>query len=272
MSHCARRALGPAEKYRLFPQSAVITFPDYLEAGERAFDATLKSRAGLFNGSRFEGAAKAEQAIVRVRISYDLDEKTGTVSTSFATGTLIQSGRYVLSVAHAMERAREHQDSIIGIVLCDGRSFQGKRPSLDHYDPRDTRTDWCLIEIDQPPSSLPSLIVGESTQGEQLVMGFPGRHGRSADGTVALDDSTVVQPLRPLHILCRSLDDKTLELLAGCVPLGGISGAPCTDEHGTLVAIERGYTESQHDNRTVVTLDVVPTDGVLSALRALDSK
>jgi hypothetical protein len=249
--------------------AGVVTFADYFELGER----NVKS---LFDGRSEKGdeisatlAERAERAVVRVHIKYDVHD--GAFSTATATGTVVDDGRYVVSVAHELQQLMARPDASIQFVLGDGRVLAGKKPDLEHYDAHDTTTDWSLLEIVDPPAGLPSLDLGDAPPGERLVLGFPGRYGRDSNGTPRLDDPFEPAALRPLRIVCRTLSDDLLqlELVAGCVPMGGISGAPCVDPRGKLVAIQRAYTDVLKDGHGRATLNVVPNEGVRSAIARL---
>ena len=83
-----------------------------------------------------------------------------------------------------------------------------------------------------------------------------------------LDDVATSKPLWPLRILCRARKDdgSQLDLTAGCVPIGGISGAPCVDARGRLISIQRGVTDTFQSGRALSTLSVVPILELRAAL------
>jgi len=194
-------------------------------------------------------------------------------STTHATGALVQHGKYVVTVAHEMVTAREHADARIEILLGDGRVLAGRKRAFDHYAPERPDSDWAFLEVVDPPASLPSLDLGDAVEGQRLVLGFPGRYGRDVNDVVVLDDAGKSLPLQPLRILCRTLagDAAQLELIAGCVPMGGISGAPCVDARGRLISIQRGVTETVESGRATSTLNVVAIAGLRAAIAKADA-
>lgn len=250
--------------------AGVVTFVDYFEAGERSVEALLDQRVEGSGHISSTLADRVERAVVRVRVKYDM-QPDGTTSCTTATGTLIDDGRFVVSVAHDLPQLMDRPEAVIEIVLADGTILTGERPDLAHYDVRDTTTDWSVFKIVGPPRGLPSLELGDSLPGERLVLGFPGRYGRDNSGKPKLDDAFKRTALVPLRILCRTSSDdpSRLELVAGCVPMGGISGGPCIDERGMLVGIQRAIIDTQEADQPIVILDVVPIDAAKSTLALL---
>jgi hypothetical protein len=250
---------------------AVVTLADYYELGEHNVAKALGGATPSAGRITLSCAASASQAVVRVRIQHDF--QGSSYSTAHATGALVHHGKYVVTVAHELVIARDHADARIEILLGDGRMLAGRKRAFDHYAPNRAETDWVLIDVIAPPASLPSLELGDATEGERLVLGFPGRHGRDVDDNVVLDDAEKSLPLQPLRILCRTLrhDPAQLELIAGCVPTGGISGAPCVDASGRLISIQRGVTDTLRNGRAVTTLNVVATAELRAAIAKAES-
>lgn len=245
---------------------SVVTLADYFDLGERQVARALASRTNSDGHVSMALVESVARAVVRVRIQHNFHGET--FSTSHATGALVQHGKYVVTVAHEMEVMREYPDARIEILLMDGRVLAGRKRALDHYVPDRTETDWAFLDVVDPPADLPSLELGDPIDGERLVLGFPGRHGRDVADRVVLDDEEKALPLRPLRILChtRASDAAQLELSAGCVPIGGISGAPCIDARGRLISIQRGVTDTITNGHAVSTLNVVATNGLRAAI------
>jgi len=61
-------------------------------------------------------------------------------------------------------------------------------------------------------------------------------------------------------------DSRALDIVAGAVPQGGMSGAPCIDREGRLVALQHAVSEGRTRTRVRWTIDVVGLEGVRRAL------
>lgn len=252
---------------------AVVTLADYFDCGEHSVTKELAGASGAEGRLSASLAEQLGRAVVRVRIHHNFHGDAH--STTHATGTLVNGGRCVATVAHELTTAREHPDARIEIVLCDGRVLAGRMRPFDHYDPARAETDWAFFDVVDPPTDLPNLELGVPDNEERLVLGFPGRYGRDAGEHVVLDEAGKGVALRPLRILCRARSGHPaqLELTAGCVPIGGMSGAPCVDVRGHLVSIQRAVTDTFKDGRAFSTLDVVAVEGLRAALaRSSDPK
>jgi hypothetical protein len=243
---------------------SVVTLVDYFDLGERRVAAALAAAEGDAERISTSRAAAWERAVVRVRVQHSFHGEAH--STEHASGALILGGKQVATVAHEIVVAEQFADAKIEIVLWDGRILAGRKRALEHYDPERPETDWACIDVVDGPPDLPSLELGEPAGGERLVLGFPGRCGRADRTHVVLDSVVTALPLRPLRILCRADAADTLALVAGCVPIGGISGAPCVDAKGKLVAIQRAVTELTLDDEATWTLKVVSVAGLGEAL------
>ncbi|MCE9592859.1 MAG: serine protease [Planctomycetes bacterium] len=243
---------------------SVVTLVDYFDLGERRVAAALAAAEGDAERISTSRAIAWERAVVRVRVQHSFHGDAH--STTHATGALIRGGKQVATVAHEIVVAEQLADAKIEIVLWDGRVVAGRKRSLEHYVPERPETDWACIDVVDGPTDLPSLELGEPAGGERLVLGFPGRCGRADETRVVQDDAGKALPLRPLRILCRANAADALTLVAGCVPIGGISGAPCVDARGRLVSIQRGVTESVAGDETTWTLNVVPVAPLVKSL------
>jgi hypothetical protein len=247
-------------------EGSVVTLADYFELGE--LRVALALEAAEESAARVSAALaeRAARAVVRVRIHHDF--RDGAFSTAHATGALVAHGKYVVTVGHGLEVLRQQRDARIEIVLTDGRTLEGRKRPFDHYSPERPETDWAWFDVVEPPADLPSLEFGAPSSGERLVLGYPGRHGRVAGDGVALDDPSRSLPLSPLRILCttREGDAAQLDLTAGCVPIGGMSGAPCIDAAGRLVSIQRGVSDTFRDGRALSSLNVVALDALRAAV------
>lgn len=250
---------------------SVVSLADYFEAGERNVARALASASDL--DGRFSNAfeERMSRAVVRVRVHHNFHDDVH--STSHATGAMVNGGKCVATVAHEMAVAQQYSDARIEIVLFDGRVLGARMRSLDHYRPDVGLTDWALLDVVDGPQDVSSLELGVPDGEERLVLGFAGRYGRDADDHVVLDDARKAIALRPLRILAHTSGEGAgqLELSAGCVPIGGMSGAPCIDTRGRLVSIQRGVSDTFSKGRASSTLDVVPIDGLRGAMPVVDS-
>jgi hypothetical protein len=259
-------ALACARAPELSGSGSVVTLADYFALGEsRVQDALVRAP----NSSDRVHAALAEdcaRAVVRLRIHFDAHE--GVFSISNATAALVDGGRRAITVAHAAVFAFEKADARIELVLGDGRALAAKARPLDHYDPRDPTTDWAVLDVIDPPADLVALELGVAEAGERVVLGFPGRFGLDERGRPLPDDGGQRLRLSPLRVLCRASEPSStsLQLLAGAVPIGGISGAPCIDARGRIVAVVRAVTDRIENSATSWTVDVVLVDAFREAL------
>ncbi len=245
---------------------SVVTLTEYFALGESRVQAALSRAPNSPDRVHAALAADCARAVVRFRIHFDVHE--GVFSTSNATATLIDGGRRAITVAHAAIFAFEKEDARVELVLGDGRALAAKPRPLNHYDPRDPTTDWAVLDVVDPPADLDALELGVAEAGERVVLGFPGRFGLDELGRPFPDDGGQCLRLSPLRALCRAPEASStnLEMLAGAVPIGGMSGAPCIDARGRIVAIERAVTDRIVNSSTQWTVEVVLVDALREAL------
>lgn len=247
-------------------EGSLVTLVDYFERGEERVAREL----ALGNESKARitvaRAAAAAHAVVRLRIHFGFHGET--FSTTHATAALIDGGTHAITVGHAAIVAFEQPDARVELVLDDGRVLRVRARPLDHYDPAVPSTDWAVLDVVDPPAGLPALELGRPEPGERIVLGFPGRFGMGAGDRVTIDDPQQSAKLRPLRLLCRAADAHatSLEMIAGAVPIGGFSGAPCIDVAGRVVGIERAVTDSSSGGKLTWTLEVVGLDDLRAEL------
>lgn len=248
----------------------VVTLADYFELGEERVELALASDVAGELAIPRSVADRCEAAVVRVRVHFDM-RSVDHFSTRHATGTLVQGGRYVATVAHELEGLLDRTDTRVEVLLGDGTALAARMLAIPHYASDRGESDWALIEVLDAQRSLPSLELGDSADGPRLVLGFPGRHGRDGAGRVVLDDAQAHLPLRPLRILGITAPERReeLALTAGCVPIQGISGAPVIDARGRLVAIQRAVTDRVTAGKVDTWLNIVPVGPLRTELERL---
>ncbi len=246
--------------------SPVVTLLDYFELGEGEVDRHLA--AGAADAARItpEVARAAQAAVARLRIHFGFDR--GRYSTTHATAALVDGGRRAVTVGHAAIEAQLHADARVELVLPGGRVLAANVGDLGHYDAHRPETDWAVLDVLDPSDGLPALALGEKAAGEILLLGYPGRVGVGDDGRATMDFPDRSSPLRPIRVLCSAdrADATSLDLLAGSVPIGGMSGAPCVDANGRLVAIQRAVSAQTSGGTMRWRLEAVGLDGVRGAL------
>lgn len=141
------------------------------------------------------------------------------VQQSQGSGVIISGDGYVLTAAHVIQRP----GLPVEVVLHDGRVVRGK--TLGVHRPSDAG----LVKIDQPPGAgrqWPSLDLGDSEDlraGQWcLVLGHPGGYQAGR---------------RPVVRFGRILSLEEDLIVTDCTLVGGDSGGPLLDMHGTVIGI-----------------------------------
>ncbi len=246
--------------------SPVVTLLDYFELGEAEVDRHLAAAEAGEARITPDVARAAQAAVARLRIHFGFEG--GSYSTTHATAALVDGGRRAVTVGHAAIEAQRHSDARVELALPDGRVLAARVGDLAHYDERKPETDWAVLDVNDPPEGLPSLVFGDDPPGERLLLGYPGRVGIGEDGRAAMDFPDRRSALQPVRVLCApdGADATSLEVLAGSIPIGGMSGAPCIGASGRLVAIQRAVSEHSSGGARAWRIDAVALDGVRASL------
>jgi hypothetical protein len=214
---------------------------DQVEAG-------LKEAQGMAQdptfSAFFDGAhlrQEYERGVVRFETQHAGD--TGTIPMDVGTGLTyrIEDGLCLLTARHILAgvsqpicRATAQSGQRLDYVLSN--PLVGEAQALDRVVLSGRgATDALMPEAANKPS------VRAAKKGEPVVItGYPlGMIGVGADGRVRSSPGPLEQPLEPIYVLglIESLSPLSVEIVAGTVPSGGMSGSPVWGSDGSLLGI-----------------------------------
>lgn len=200
-------------------------------------------------------------ACVRIQVRYNV--QGGSYQAYTASGVLIDGGRRVLTAGHALPDDPGHE---IEVTLADGRSFAARRLGARYEVFATGDEDWGVLEVDAPAGvQLPSLELAKPTAGSlAYVLGYPSDLGIAPGGRIAPGLAHARAPLDPLLFVGRvqGLGPIDLSPVAGCVPLGGASGAPVVNEEGRLLGVFVSVSQSSQSEGVVHSYQVARVDAV----------
>jgi hypothetical protein len=245
----------------------VLTLLDYFEQGRERAEAFVTSQSAL-TGRDVTAVLEASRAAC-VRLEIRFNERGGAYQARSASGVLVDGGRRVLTAGHALP---DDPGQSIRVMLADGRSYAGRRVSGTYEVFTSGDQDWGLIDVLAPPDALlPSLPLARPTDGGlAFVLGYPSDLGLDAGGHVAPGLARLDEPLQPLLFVgrIRRVAPLDLEPVAGCIPLGGASGAPVIDEHGGLLGVFVSVSQEHQGGSTHFSYQAARLDAVERALGA----
>jgi hypothetical protein len=225
------------------PADAVVVTPlTTVALGHRRAVESL--RADAAHKTLLDAAARASESVVRVQCRYRTP--TGE-SCERGTGFFVD-GRFVLTVGH--ELLRFDADAKLSVKLADGAEIPASVTTRGACKVPGDVDDWALLEVAaDAPGLPPSLTLGAPRADATVVLlGFGGDAGLGASGTVVANrDGSALSPTW-LGCVVDDVSGIHLRPLAGCVPIGGLSGAPVVDEDGRVVGVQASKTEFRDED------------------------
>lgn len=199
-----------------------------------------------------DAIADARAAVVRLAVTYVQD---GASYTTNGSGTLVESGRFVLTAGHNLAPAPDLATADIRIHLPrevhdpqqHDREFVARVVDWRYgKDDRDVAQDWGLLAVVSPNDHMPSARTASAPSSTMLFCyGFPQQIGIDADGSAV--PWTPDRRLEPVLVVVQSAASDPIGVgmplftpLAGCLPYGGMSGGPVLDASGAVTHILSG--------------------------------
>jgi S1-C subfamily serine protease len=240
-------------------QDGVLTLLDYFDAGRLRAESFVE-RQGK-DGGLSAALGRARQACVRIEVQYN--QQGGNYQSFTASGVLVDGGRKVLTAGHVLAGVSDHS---VRVTLTDGRSFPAQEVRSRYEVFASGSEDWGLLELQAPAGvALPAVPVAAPREGElAFVLGYPADFGVTPDGAVAPGIARTDAPLDPLTFVGRVHSESPLDLdpVAGCVPLGGASGAPVVNERGELLGVFVSVSQATSGGRVRHSYQAARVDAV----------
>lgn len=226
--------------------AGVLTLLDYFQAGRERAERFVKGRS-LETGLDLDAVLRRVRgACVRIEVRYN--QQDGAYQAYTATGVLVDGGRHVLTAGHVVPPG-EVQGQEVHLTLSDGRSFAAQRLGGQYEVFATGDEDWALLEVlGAEGAALPSVQRGTPHDGGfAYVLGYPSDLGIEPGGRIEPGLAHSKAPLDPLLFVGRvnAQGPVDLEPVAGCIPLGGASGAPVVDEQGRLLGVFVSVSQAQ---------------------------
>lgn len=236
--------------------ASVLTLMDYLAAGEERAARFLAESTDPEAARLSAAIARARDAVVRVRVHYG--RKGSSILTDHGTGFLVDRGRCVLTAGHVLSALGTDPAAEVALARTDGTARAARALDRQYAGRPGLGTDLGLFQVEDA-EGLASLEQGAPRAGALVaILGYPGRMGRNPDGQVVGDDHAKDRPLLPLVVVGRIREGPgtAVDPVAGCIPEGGMSGAPVVDAEGRAVAIQTGVTRLQDGEAITFRIDV----------------
>jgi hypothetical protein len=210
-----------------------LTTLDYLAVGVDGLRRYVADAAGE-ERARIQGALDAGRAAV-VRVEVRSPERGGEVSVKGATGVVLAEGRGILTAGHVL--TERDGDATVRVTSPGGAGFEARVASVEfeRFERDAVDLGRLVVEgVDVAGVRVVAPAVGELVIG----LGFPDGFGLS-DGDVLMDAGPDDRPLEPIPVLARVESERplSLTLVAGPMPIEGMSGSPFFDLDGNCVGV-----------------------------------
>src|ERR1700677_1829569 len=255
---CEPMSSGSEESlHTLSPGKQLITLLYYFEIGQQAVSKYLQGIPAEGNQNFAAVLLPLEKDAVRVWVIYNKTPQS--FQTDHGSGVFLGDGRHVITAGHELDVLDRFPDAEIKLILADGRTVSAKVIARRKARERTPNTDWALLEVVNG-TDLPTGIPVGSLKDKSIViaMGYPDGLGINPEGEIAIDNDSKPEPLLPLMVACRSeqATDTSLTPIAGCIPLGGISGGAVIDTEGKLVGIQVAVSTHRKEANLSWTIDI----------------
>jgi hypothetical protein len=248
------------------PDPRLLTPLDYIAVGVQGVDryiADLPADEALRVRHCIRTAAAA---VVVVEFRWDGDAQDSFQSAN-STGIDLGAGRGILTAGHVVQNHRP--DSQLRVMRQTSGQFEAALGD-SVFDGADDAADWGFIRLEQDGRGEP-IAVDEPVLGELVVVvGYPMSFGLSEDMAIVLTDSysrSASLP-GPVAVVARVsvVRPLTLDLVAGSMPLPGMSGSPIFNLRAGCVGILSGVVVTHGSGSSTTRqirgtgVDLIPDD------------
>lgn len=229
----------------------VIDDLGYLSRGAQLVNAFLATPEGSFGN---EEADKLVMPVVQIEVRTNVSGGffDSSFDSTWGSGVLMQGARRVLTAGHLFDDLPGAAEIVV--YSQDGRTAEATLTESTFERFKANAVDYAVLEFEgfAGQEGLPAASV-QGDKGEFfLAAGYPAGLGLRVGGFVGgrTDRPTPLQPLRVV-LVRQANSESAYKLVAGSVPLGGMSGAPIFDRSGACVGlISRVSTSYSEDGRS----------------------
>lgn len=226
-------ACGTSGGARAGTPGRLLTTLDYIAVGLDGLRRYLADASGE-DRARIQQALDAARAVV-VRVVVRSPERGGEASVRGGTGVVLAGRRGILTAGHLL--TERDDDATIRVTGPGGASFETRVASVEFERFKREAVDLGRLSVEGIDGA--GVRVVAPAQGELVIgLGFPGGFGLS-DGDVLMDEGPDDRPLEPIPVLARVESERplSLTLVAGPMPIEGMSGSPFFDLDGNCVGV-----------------------------------
>jgi len=211
----------------------LLTPLDYLAVGVDGLRRYVADASGE-DRARIQNALEAGRAAV-VRVEVRSPERGGEASVRGATGVALAGGRGILTAGHVL--TERDGEATIRVAFRGGAGFEARVAGVEFERFRRDAVDLGRLVVEGDDGT--GARVAAPAVGQLVIgLGFPDGFGLS-DGDVLMDAGLDDGPLEPIPVLARveSARPLSLTLVAGSMPIEGMSGSPFFDLDGNCVGV-----------------------------------
>lgn len=211
----------------------LLTTLDYIAVGVDGLRRYVADAEGETRARIQEALDAGRAAVVRVEIRSP--EQGGVFSVKAGTGVVLAEGRGILTAGHVL--TDRPGDATIRVASPGGAFFEARVASVEFQRFKSDAVDLGRLVVEGVDGA--GVRVVAPAQGELVIgLGFPGEFGLS-DGDVVMHAGPDDRPLEPIPVLARVESERPLSLVlvAGSMPIEGMSGCPFFNLDGNCVGI-----------------------------------